>query len=97
MRSNDEEAPFAILFARASWDSSDEAKAAVKRFYDPIAFAVPARDVLAFGPANSPAAIGELRATIGRVFPGGDHLISPDLFLRSGRGLALFDNSLTAG
>jgi hypothetical protein len=28
------------LFARASWDSSDEAKAAVKRFYDPIAFAV---------------------------------------------------------
>jgi AcrR family transcriptional regulator len=40
MRSNDEEAPFAILFARASWDSSDEAKAAVKRFYDPIAFAI---------------------------------------------------------
>jgi AcrR family transcriptional regulator len=40
MRSNDEEAPFAILFARASWDSSAEAKEAVKRFYDPIAFAV---------------------------------------------------------
>jgi AcrR family transcriptional regulator len=40
MRSNDEESPFAILFARASWDSSAEAKEAVKRFYDPIAFAV---------------------------------------------------------
>jgi AcrR family transcriptional regulator len=40
MRSNDEESPFAILFARASWDSSVEAKEAVKRFYDPIAFAV---------------------------------------------------------
>jgi AcrR family transcriptional regulator len=40
MRSNSEEAPFAMLSARASWDSSDEATAAVKRFYDPIAFAV---------------------------------------------------------
>jgi AcrR family transcriptional regulator len=40
MRSNPEEAPFAVLSARASWDSSVEAKEAVKRFYDPIAFAV---------------------------------------------------------
>ena len=40
MRSNADEAPFAVLSARASWDSSAEAKAAVKRFYNPIAFAV---------------------------------------------------------
>jgi AcrR family transcriptional regulator len=40
MRSDAEEAPFAVLSARASWDSSVEAKEAVKRFYDPIAFAV---------------------------------------------------------
>lgn len=40
MRSNAEEAPFAVLSARASWDSSAEAKEAVKRFYNPIAFAV---------------------------------------------------------
>jgi AcrR family transcriptional regulator len=40
MRSNADEAPFAVLSARASWDSSAEAKAAVRRFYDPIAFAV---------------------------------------------------------
>jgi AcrR family transcriptional regulator len=40
MRSNPEQAPFAILTARAAWDSSEEAKAAVNRFFDPIAFAV---------------------------------------------------------
>jgi AcrR family transcriptional regulator len=40
MRSNAEQAPFAILTARAAWDSSEEAKAAVNRFFDPIAFAV---------------------------------------------------------
>jgi AcrR family transcriptional regulator len=40
MRSHPEGAPFAILSARAAWDSSEEAKAAVNRFYDPIAFAV---------------------------------------------------------
>lgn len=40
MRSNAEDAPFAVLSARASWDSSAEAKEAVKRFYNPIAFAV---------------------------------------------------------
>ena len=40
MRSNREQAPFAILTARAAWDSSEEAKAAVNRFFDPIAFAV---------------------------------------------------------
>jgi AcrR family transcriptional regulator len=40
MRSNPEQALFAILTARAAWDSSEEAKAAVKRFFDPIAFAV---------------------------------------------------------
>lgn len=40
MRANAEEAPFAVLSARASWDSSVEAKEAVKRFYDPIALSV---------------------------------------------------------
>ncbi len=40
MRSSTEEAPFAVLSARASWDSSTEAKEAVRRFYDPIAFSV---------------------------------------------------------
>ena len=40
MRANAEEAPFAVLSARASWDSSVEAREAVRRFYDPIAFAV---------------------------------------------------------
>ena len=40
MRSNPEQAPFAILTARAAWDSSEEANAAVKRFFDPIAFSV---------------------------------------------------------
>jgi AcrR family transcriptional regulator len=40
MRSNPEGAPFALLSVRAAWDSSDEAQAAVSRFYDPIAFAV---------------------------------------------------------
>jgi hypothetical protein len=50
--------------------------------------AVPARDVLAFTDAKSAAGIAELRGLVDRLFPGGDHLISPDLYKRdAGRWL----------
>lgn len=58
--------------------------------YAPNGFivAVPARDVLAFADAKSAAGVAELRMLVGRLFPGGDHLISPDLYRRdSGRWL----------
>ena len=54
MRSNPEQAPFAILSVRAAWDSSAEAKAAVSRFYDPIAFAV-LRSLTRLVPDRDPA------------------------------------------
>jgi AcrR family transcriptional regulator len=54
MRANAEEAPFAVLSARASWDSSVEAREAVRRFYDPIAFAV-LRALKRLLPARDPA------------------------------------------
>src|SRR5580704_10006652 len=54
MRSDAEEAPFAVLSARASWDSSVEAREAVRRFYDPIAFAV-LRALKRLLPARDPA------------------------------------------
>jgi uncharacterized protein YtpQ (UPF0354 family) len=44
--------------------------------------AVPARDVLAFTDVKSAAGIADLRGLVGRLFPGGDHLISPDLYKR---------------
>jgi uncharacterized protein YtpQ (UPF0354 family) len=48
--------------------------------------AVPARDVLAFADAKSHSGIEELRRVVRRLFPGGDHLVSPDLYNRkSGR------------
>ncbi len=52
--------------------------------YAPNGFvaAVPARDMLAFADAASPGGIAELRDVISRVFPGGDHTISADLYRR---------------
>lgn len=47
-----------------------------------VVAAVPARDVLAFTDAANADGIAQLRAMIGRLFPGGDHLISQDLYRR---------------
>jgi uncharacterized protein YtpQ (UPF0354 family) len=48
--------------------------------------AVPARDVLAFADVNSATGVAELRGVVSRLWPNGDHLISPDLYKRqSGR------------
>ncbi len=44
--------------------------------------AVPSRDVLAFADAASESGLAELRNVVSRVYPCGDHLISPDLFRR---------------
>jgi uncharacterized protein YtpQ (UPF0354 family) len=46
--------------------------------------AVPARDVLAFTDAASSQGIAALRGTVSRLFPNGDHLISPALYRREG-------------
>ena len=50
------------------------------------AVAIPARDILAFGDAADPAVRAQLRAVIGRAGPTGDHLLSDQLFARSGSG-----------
>jgi uncharacterized protein YtpQ (UPF0354 family) len=46
------------------------------------AVAVPARDILAFCDASSAAGLSELRELIQRVFPGGDHLLSDQIYVR---------------
>jgi len=48
---------------------------------DPVV-AVPARDVLAFCDAGSPAGVTELRAVVQRVWPSADHLLSESLYRR---------------
>lgn len=52
--------------------------------YAPNGFvaAVPARDVLAFTDAGSASGVEELREMVSRVYPGGDHLIAPELYRR---------------
>jgi hypothetical protein len=70
-----------LLLVDALWDGALSQ-------YAPNGFgiAVPARDVLAFADAGSASAIDELRAVVSRIFPGGDHLITPELYRRqSGR------------
>jgi len=47
-----------------------------------IAAAIPARDILAFCPAGSPQGVAGLREVIARVFPGGDHLITEQVYRR---------------
>jgi hypothetical protein len=61
--------------------------------YAPNGFviAVPARDVLAFCDQASEEGVGELREVAARLFPGGDHLISPQLFSREGDRWVPFD------
>ena len=44
--------------------------------------ALPARDVLAFCDSSASQGIEELREVVGRVYPGGDHLISERLYRR---------------
>ena len=51
----------------------------------PIVAAFPARDILSFGEAGSPAVMAELEAVIGRTFPDGDHLLSDKLHVRRER------------
>jgi uncharacterized protein YtpQ (UPF0354 family) len=46
------------------------------------AVAIPARDVLAFCDSASAMGISELHQLIGRIMPGGDHLLSPRILLR---------------
>jgi|KBSMisStandDraft_5_1062788.scaffolds.fasta_scaffold241938_3 hypothetical protein len=48
---------------------------------DPVV-AIPARDVLAFCDVESAAGMSELRAAVKRVWPGGDHLLSENLYRR---------------
>jgi uncharacterized protein YtpQ (UPF0354 family) len=54
--------------------------------YAPNGFvvAVPARDVLAFTDAACEEGIQQLKTIVARLFPHGDHLISPDLYQRVG-------------
>ena len=49
------------------------------------AVAIPARDVLAFCDSASATGISELHQLIGRITPGGDHLLSPKILLRRAR------------
>ena len=44
------------------------------------AIAAPARDVLAFCDIDSAAGVAELKRMVGRVWQGGDHLLSRELF-----------------
>jgi uncharacterized protein YtpQ (UPF0354 family) len=57
----------------------------------PVA-ALPARDVLCFCDASSPAGIAELRAVVGRVFPKGDHLLTDALLRRQGTTWVPYDS-----
>jgi uncharacterized protein YtpQ (UPF0354 family) len=48
------------------------------------AAAVPARDLFAVCSRDSVAGIRELRELVNRAWPGGDHLVSKELFVREG-------------
>jgi hypothetical protein len=48
-----------------------------------IAAVAPARDVLA---VSSPERVSELREVVSRVWPGGDHLLTQEVFLRGSSG-----------
>jgi uncharacterized protein YtpQ (UPF0354 family) len=47
---------------------------------DDLVVAVPARDVLAVSPIDSPEGIAELRAVVQRVWPRDDHPLTTELF-----------------
>ena len=57
-------------------------RVAAPRVGTDIAAAIPARDILAFCPADSSQGVAGLREVIARVFPGGDHLISDQVYRR---------------
>jgi uncharacterized protein YtpQ (UPF0354 family) len=52
---------------------------------------IPARDVLSYCDSESEAGIKELRNIIDRVWPGGDHLISRNLYRRQNRRWVIYD------
>ncbi len=56
----------------------------------PVVAAFPARDILSFGEAGSPAVMAELKAVIDRTFPSGDHLLSNKLYVRRERAWVPF-------
>ncbi|UCV19946.1 DUF1444 family protein [Ferribacterium limneticum] len=58
--------------------------------------ALPSRDVCAFCDVSSSEGIAELRAVSAKVSQGGDHLISPDLFIRQAGKWLPFEAGVTA-
>jgi uncharacterized protein YtpQ (UPF0354 family) len=66
-----------LLLVDELWD-----KALAEHAPNGFVVAVPARDVLAFADAGSAQGVEELRGAVSQVFPGGDHLITPDLYRR---------------
>lgn len=85
--------PYGSIFAVLMGGNFEASLLLSDRFWDetvaglvegPRSVAIPARDILALGSAPSPDVLDELRAAIGRVFPKGDHLISPHLDTRAG-------------
>lgn len=66
-----------LLLVDPLWDQS-----LVKYVQNGFVVAVPARDIVAFADAQSAAGIAELNNIVSRLFPGGDHLISQDLYKR---------------
>jgi len=66
-----------LMMLEDLWDSS------LLEYASAPVVAVPARDVLAFCDLSSAEGISELRALVDRVWPGGDHLLSRELYRRS--------------
>ena len=68
-----------LLMLDGIWDGS------LREYARSPVVAVPARDVIAFCDSSSAGGISELRAVVDRVWPGGDHLLSRDLYRRQDR------------
>lgn len=79
-----------LLAVAAFWKSVTERTRAGQE----IVAAVPARDILAFSNTGSPEGIMNLRQTIARVYPKGDHLISNRLYRRTGNGWVVFEEPM---
>ena len=76
-----------LILLDEMWDS------ALRSYHsgEPV-IALPARDVLCFCDASSPAGVAELRALVSRLWPEGDHLISDRLFRRRGGRWVPYDD-----
>ncbi|MFH1023894.1 MAG: hypothetical protein V1809_10975 [Planctomycetota bacterium] len=68
-----------LIMLDGLWDGS------LREYVRSPVVAVPARDVIAFCDSSSADGISELRAVVDRVWPGGNHLLSRDLYRRQER------------